>query len=539
MASPRIDYSKKHVLLVESSGNMRSAVFYMLRSLGVENIKAMTVSERVLLELAEQEYDVVLLGHNVSDALTGIQLLEEARYRGYMKPGMGWIFMTSDASQATVLQAIDSHPDYLLTKPFSIDELKFRVDQLLLRQQAFSEVNDALRHGDLEGAYEACMGRFSPFDENYAEAQRQGCQLLLQMQRWPAAEALAKECYWRTFDKECGLYWAQALYQQNKLSEASELLHKLVEGFPLFIAAYDLLAEVQEVRGELVTARDTLQLATARSPNGIPRQMELGRLATHTDDFAMAASAYRKSINLGKTSCYRSAEPYLRLANIRRLEMNATADAKRKDLQQELNLLLDKALLQFKSDKALEVRVGLLRSEVCQQLGDDDEAARQLRLAQLANEALEQPLDLESERGLMLAGGAPKRAPESPSAATANATTGTAKRDTEMSSKVNRLGVKSYTAGKVSQALKYFALALEYDLHNSHAVLNLAQVFLESARDNREKRPERLRMVDRYIRLAHKHDLDRESRAKLERVRTLRAMDVAALPEGSLGGLLV
>lgn len=46
----------------------------------------MTLSDRVLDLVRDESFDIILLGHNSSDAVSGIQLLEEARFRGYMRP---------------------------------------------------------------------------------------------------------------------------------------------------------------------------------------------------------------------------------------------------------------------------------------------------------------------------------------------------------------------------------------------------------------------------------------------------------------------
>src|SRR5690554_7012179 len=70
VASRNIDYTHKKVLLIDSSGNLRSTIFYMLRELGVRNVKATTVNEKVLELIREESFDIILLGHNSSDAVT-------------------------------------------------------------------------------------------------------------------------------------------------------------------------------------------------------------------------------------------------------------------------------------------------------------------------------------------------------------------------------------------------------------------------------------------------------------------------------------
>jgi len=534
VASRTVDYSNKSVLLIDSSGNLRSTIYYMLRELGVKNLAAVTVNDKVLSLIQESAYDIILLGHNSSDAVTGMQLLEEARYRGYIRPTAGWIFMTSDASQEVVLHAIDSQPDDLLTRPFSIDELKNRLDQLVLRKQVMRPVEQAIEMGDLEGAVIACDD-IPRHDPNFEYANCLKARLLVELKRPDEAYAVLEPLFWQMQDKEIGLGMAEALSAMHRLEEARELLTGLIEHFPLLIAAYDLLARVHEQSGSLENARDVLQQATAKAPLGIPRQMELGRMATQTRVLELAEGAYRKSIVLGRRSCYRSPEPYLRLANIRRLEMQDADTRRQIELRNDFEAILSNAEYSFPKDAELKVRAALMKAKMCEDLGETSQARQFQSVAEEYNGTLEQPLKLEREQLVLSGDSVPVLEPEE---VTEKAPRTGARRDHGMSEKVNHLGVKHYLAGKLSQAVRYFGLAIEYDPGNVQALLNLAQLFLEAARDSRTKREERCKMVDRYLRLTDRLPLDTAEQLRQTQLKQLRKQPLDKLPAGSLGSLL-
>ncbi|WP_235263754.1 response regulator [Nitrincola sp. A-D6] len=364
----RITYSDKHVLLIESSGNMRATIVQMLRQLGVVNIKPVTVSERVLELIQQENFDIILLGHNASDKITGIQLLEEARYRNFMRPTSGWIFMTSDSSQQVILHAIDSNPDYLLTKPFTVEELKNRIDALIVRKQVLLHVDQAVEQGDLEAAVQACDA-ISVIDPSYDFTQRYKGRLLLSLNKASEALAILQERFWQTADKDTGLLIAQALLALKQPEEAIQQLQELIESHPLLVPALDLLAQAYEMHGDMELARDALQEASRKSPLGIPRQMELGRIATQTKALGLAEGAYKRSIVLGRSSCYRSPEPYLRLANIRRLEMQDASEERRIELHNDLDAILNHAEFSFPKDEQLRVKMLLVKSQVYADLG--------------------------------------------------------------------------------------------------------------------------------------------------------------------------
>ncbi len=534
MHPPKIDYSTKRVLLIESSGNMRSTIVYMLKQLGIANIQAVTINSHVLELIKDGAFDIILLGHNGSDQLTGLQLLEESRFLGYIKPGACWMFMTGDSSQEVVLHAIDNQPDALLTKPFSMDELKSRLDLLIFRKDALREVDTLVERGQLDMAVKACdQIELSGSDYDYVQMMKG--KLLLQLNRFEEAERFFKQRFRHHNEKESGLCLAQACIGQGKYSVAKPLLIKLVAKFPLFLSAYDLLAKVYEHEGELIPVQDTLRDATQKSPLSLLRQMELGRVAVYTKTLELAEGAYRKSISLGRESCYSSPEPFLRLANIRRLEMADLPESEQAGLRSQFDELLNTASYQYPKDVALKVKTALLRSQLSSDMGNEDDATRYMGEASKFAEKFEQSLDLQREL-LDITG---DRLPilEQRSTPNKDKPKGHA-HDPEMSARVNRLGVKHYLADKIPQAIRYFGLAIENDPKNSRALLNLAQLFLESAKQESTRREERLKMVTRYLRLAERMVLNELETKKLTLLKACSKVSLEKLPEGSLGVLL-
>lgn len=530
-----INYADKHVLLIESSGNMRATIFYMLRGLGVENIKSITINRNVITEIADGDYDVILLGHNDSDSLTGIELLEECRHLGYIKPSACWIFMTSDASQEVVLHAIDSAPDDLLMKPFSVEELKSRLDENLYRKSAFKEVDDALAIGDLVGAIEFCKSNFSVTDELYDESQTVLAELLIKTNSASEAEVIAERQYWKNHDKAVGIIWAKAMLAQNKFEKTNSLLDDLIKEYPLFIAAYDLIAELRKKSGDFIGAREVLEEATRRNPMGIPRQMALGELATETKQFDLAGSAYKKSILLGRHSCHKSADPYLKLANVHRLEMSAAPENVSRELRSVFENTLAQAQQEFPNDKVLQVKSSLLKSEMFKDKGMTDEAESCQKQAEEINKNLDEPINLGQALQDITSSTLVEVKPEESKQQQVPVSS---KYNPEMSVKANGMGVKNYLSGNFSQALKYFGMATEYDFGNAKALLNLAQVFLESARDSKDKRDERLKMVKRYLRLSQRLPLEGEAEQKQQQLLDFMEHDILLIPDGSLGNLL-
>ncbi|MCV6611943.1 MAG: response regulator [Amphritea sp.] len=533
-----IDYSDKQVLLIDSSGNMRATIYYMLRELGLSNVKAITINDKVIPLLAQNDFDVILLGHNSSDSVTGIQILEEARFRGYIKPSAAWICMTSDSSQEVILHAIDSQPDDLITKPFSIEELKYRLDLIMRRKIALRPVDLAIEGGAFNQALQICEALIDRQHPEYDQLQKIRASLLINLGDYEQARQLMDNLYWESRDKEAGLYLAKAYCGQDELVAAEQLLQELITDNRLLIAAYDLLAIVHERMGDLEQARETLRQATSKAPLGIPRQMELGRVATQTHEMDMAKGAYRKSIIQGRTSCYRSAEPYLRLANLRRMEVKSSDTIMQEQINREIDGLLLSVRQQFPADSASEVKANLIRSQLAEDLGNMRDKEQFLREAKLINRQLDEPVDLDREMLVMSGEALPILEQQPQPVAQQEAAHISKQQNPEMSDKANRMGIKHYLAGKVGQSIKSFGAAIDFDFNNHAAVLNLAQLFLETARDDPERRDGRLKMVDRYLGLVEKRMLEGSYESKKQVLQRYRAMPVDELPPSSLGALL-
>ncbi len=531
-----IDYSSKRVLLVESSGNMRSTVVYMLRSMGVQNIKAITINSRVFVEMEEAHYDVILLGHSNSETISGAQVLEEACFRGVIKPTVAWLFMTGDASQEVILQAVDCNPDAVISKPFSVDELKRRLDLMLGQKMLFRPLQRAMDREEWEEALLICDRDFDPQAEHYERVAVIKAKALAALNQYHEAVEVLEEVYWRKQDREVALTWASISFESEMYDVARDLLLDLIQRHPLMISAYDKLAEVYERTGEIEAAVDVLQEATAKSPLGVPRQMKLGKVATLNHKYDLAGGAYQKSIVLGRSSCYRSAEPFLRLANIRRLEMKGTDERNRASVTESIHQLLSLAQSRFPRDLSLRVQSALMKAEVARVNSDNAAVRKHTLQAEQYNNNLEEPLDIERERLDVMGDQVPMLQQDGSSVPVDAMLQST--QDPAMSHKVNRQGVKQYLAGKLVQAIKHFTLAVDYDRNNGHALLNLTQLFMETARDNEQNRAERLKMAEHYLNLTAAVELDADAEDRAQALEGYLGRGVERMPQGSLGALL-
>jgi len=530
-----VDYSNKSVLLIDSSSNLRATVKSLLQNMGFSSVTTISISSQVLEVVISGDFDIILIGHNIHDSYSGLQLLEEARYKGLIKPTCAWVLMTSDASQQSVLFAIEIQPDELLTKPFTLDSLSRRIHQLCARRSALEPIQRAIERKAINRAVTLCDSLLKPSDGCYSKAQMIKGRLLLDQNKYLDAKAVFETLYWAGKALLPGYHLAECHYHLGEFESAQQLLKGLLTQHPLLIPAYDLQARVFEASGDLDSSKKALQTAVSQSPLSIPRQMELGRLSVRTNDLLQAEKAYRRSIHLGESSCLDSATPYLKLANVQRLQIEQGPEAQKKDILSQVEALLEKAGQRFQRDADVRIQVQLLRAKVHETLGDADEAQRCYERALQHAELRGVNVDLDSMCAEML----DQMAPVAPKAVVSeSADSAPGKLDPAMSAKVNRIGVRNYLADKQGQAIRYFTLAFEYDPKNIRALLNLAQLFLEAARDTPSRREERLKMYIRYVRLAERLSVTADEKRKLEQLQAFASQELDRLPQGALLPLL-
>ncbi|MEH6651581.1 MAG: tetratricopeptide repeat protein [Motiliproteus sp.] len=532
-----VDYSEKSVLLVDSSGNLRSTVKSMLQSMGFASVVATSISSRVLDDIAAGDFDIILLGHNINDSYSGLRLLEEARYKGLIKPTCSWILMTSDASQQSVLFAIEIQPDELLTKPFTLNALSKRIHQLCLQRAALEPIERAIERKAVNRAVKLCDTLFQPSDASYLQVQMIKGRLLLDQEQYADAKTAFELVYRQDSSLLSGYQLAECHYRLGQFDVAQPLLQKLLQQHPLLIPAYDLQARVYEAQGELEAAQNVLKKAVSQSPLAIQRQMELGRLSMRNSDLGQAEKAYRRSIRLGENSYLDSAAAYFKLANVQRLQMEQAVGIEQQDKLADIERLLEKAGQRFQRDVTVRIQAQLLRAKVQESLGDADEAQRCYERALQHAEHSGDDVDLDQMQAQILDESVPIM-PAPVALSIADEKTAGKQLDPVMSAKVNRIGVRNYLADKPGQAIRYFGLAFEYDPNNARALLNLAQLFLEAARDTPSRSEERMKMFERYLQLSKRLPVIGDEKSKQELLQGLSASGLTALAEGPLAPLL-
>lgn len=510
----KLDYRKKTVLVVDDFQNMRSTLKKMLQDIGIDDVDLAANGKEALAHMSKRSYDIVFCDYNLGDGQDGQQVLEEARHHQLIGVATLFIMITAENTMEMVMGAIECRPDDYLTKPFTKDLLKKRLERLLQKKQEFRAIDEAIGSKDLPKAITLCDAIISTNPRNINELLKIKTELLIDSGSLEKAEAICQQVV-----AERSIPWAQhALakirYLGRKYSEACDILEQLLEEHRTHTEAYDLLAECFVLQGKDKEAQDVLARAVRLSPRAIQRQEALGKLASKNEDYATAESAFRRAVGLGHNSVHRNAAHYTNLAKVQlhsasEREAAKTLQRLRKDFSNDNNALLQAAITE---------------SGIYQASGNEELAKRYFADAVKLYEGIDEALPLEAtiemgkqfiafgekEKGLALIQDVVRNHHENKEV---RAIAQAVFKNTDLEEEGNRLindahrevaklnneGVSLFKSGKIDESIALFEKAAEKLPGNSTVNLNAALVMLKKLRQTNGGDAVTMANVRRYL----------------------------------------
>mgnify|MGYP005841612825 CR=1 FL=1 len=227
-----------------------------------------------------------------------------------------FVMVTAESLYEKVVSTAELAPDDYLIKPFNAEILRSRLDIILQRKLAFSDIYRLCAKGDVEAAMAACDELMKERPKYVVDALRFKGELLNAMGQFDASEALYKKVLEMRAVPWARLGLAKALHLQDKQEEAEELLAEIIEDSPEMVAAYDLLCDVRLSKKDAQGAQEALQMGTTISAKTVRRQQKLGEVAYRNGDLVTAQKALSTALEKGRHSIFVSAKDYADLCRV-------------------------------------------------------------------------------------------------------------------------------------------------------------------------------------------------------------------------------
>ena len=375
---PPIDYHKKKFLIIEDHAEFRSSVKAIMRLLGASMIDTANNGNEGISKIISNQYDIILSDYELGKGKDGQQVLEETRHSGLLKSSSVFILVTAATTVEMVMGALEYEPDGYITKPITHDNLHLRLDKIILEKNIFKKIDAAIDSKKYKIAINECDNIIKEKAKYKIKALRIKSKLLLKLEYYAEAEKLFKEVIEMRDIPWARLGLGKISYFNNNLDSALAIFTKLAEEDTRNVEAYDWISKINLSQDNPIAAQEALQHAIKRSPKSILRQMELANIAKTNEDWPVSEVAFRKSVNLGKDSCYKSPNNYASLVQVLQHTLKNASGRKLKDATNEASRILDSLEKEFSDNHEMQVFSKVLRAEMESNLGKVEDAKRLL-----------------------------------------------------------------------------------------------------------------------------------------------------------------
>lgn len=376
-SADELDLTRKLFLVVDAQPDMRSALNMTLTSFGANRVEFASRNGEALSRMRRTEFDVILCDYDLEHPQDGLNLLDEARLEGLIKPSAVFMIVTSESRKNEVTGAAEQGPDAYLLKPFSGESLRVRLIRAFIKKRAFTAVDEAILNKDYLIAIGECEQQVRQRSEFSVDFLKLKGRLELQLGLFPeAAQSYQRVLQIRPVRwAKVGL--AKARVGQRQMDEARKLLREVQAEDPQVMEVYDWLAKLEVQDDKPAEALAWLEAAVQRSPRVARRQKSLGEVAIQNGKLEIAESALAETVRLSQYAHHRNPTDHALLAKVQRQRKDFAA-AKKTVAELRKN---------YKLDPKAQLLADAAEAQTLQASGEKDKARNLLNAieAQLAS----------------------------------------------------------------------------------------------------------------------------------------------------------
>lgn len=310
------DFSGKKFLVVDDFPEFRTAIKRMVEAFGATDVDTASNGEDAVDKIKSKHFDTVLCDYNLGDGKDGQQVLEEAKHTGKLKEAQMFILLTAENTAEMVMGALEYEPDGYLVKPFTKEMVHARLNKVTQKKEEYMQILKALDAKDYDKALKLIDEKIAQGGKSLITALKIKGKILDKKKDYKAA----KEFYTGLVESK-KLPWTlmglgRANFYLESYGEAMTCFDEIIELSEVNVEGYDWIANTQLALKQKRDAQETLERAVQLSSKAILRQQKLGDLAFDNHDMEVAEKAYKNAVWLGKHSCYRREQDYLRYGHV-------------------------------------------------------------------------------------------------------------------------------------------------------------------------------------------------------------------------------
>lgn len=303
----KINYSNKNFLIIDNIKPSQDILKKFAMTLTTKQVDSTHYAQNVISLCLEKHYDIIFLGYDLGEKQkNGQQILEELRTSEVISRHCVVIIITAEVSQAMVLAALEHKPDSYLCKPYSISALQNRLNKCMVKKKYMYSIYQALENNDKKLTITLINESLANNTPYRLECLGIKSRQFFELQQFNQAQKI-----YSIYQDEPDCQWAniglgKIALQNKKLEHAETIFKNIITQQPLYLPAYDWLAETYRKKFNTIFAEDILEQAILLSPRSVRRLKEYAGLCFANEHFEKAADAYQHVHDLAYNSIHHS-----------------------------------------------------------------------------------------------------------------------------------------------------------------------------------------------------------------------------------------
>ncbi|MEW6983398.1 response regulator [Colwelliaceae bacterium 6471] len=331
------DFSQLNVLVIDDNRLVHDFLKSTFYSLGFQNVRCAENAYYGLRLCGEMHFNIIICAFNIKSDKDGFHLLEELKFKGYVKKTTILIFLSTETDESLVNSIVELQPDDFWVKPLIPKMVQKRLLYTLeIKKQLFNiyhaidskEFSKVIYYADRH-LLDKKLSKY------HANILRMKGDALINLVEYKEAESFYKSLMEKYDYAWVHVGYVRSLLKQGRIEEIHALIEQLANKPSTRFATHDMLAQYYLEQEHYDLAYDEIQKATALSPRNIERNKKSWDLARLNHDHMGQYVATRSIAKYAKNSIHDS--PVLLLNVIRAgidLACTITDDSSNKILEQ-------------------------------------------------------------------------------------------------------------------------------------------------------------------------------------------------------------
>ncbi|REL35854.1 response regulator [Thalassotalea euphylliae] len=301
-------FDQLNVLIIEDNTLVHGLLTDALYELGIKEIRCAQNAYYGLRLCEEMHFHIVICSFNVQSDKDGFHLLEELKFRGFVKKSTVLIFLSAETSETLVNSIVELQPDDFWVKPLSASNVKKRLTYALqIKRKLFNIYQAVDNKNSSKAIYYADRYLLDASLEKYFPSiLRMKGDSFLQLREFSEAERFFKELLNTYQYSWVYLGYVKALLKQGRIDEIQQLLAELTGKPDTRFATHDMLAQYYIEQENYAQAYDEIKLARELAPRNIERNKKYWDLARLNHDHLGQYQATKSIATYAKNSVHDS-----------------------------------------------------------------------------------------------------------------------------------------------------------------------------------------------------------------------------------------